>query len=646
MGVTRLTTQAKTPALEQKHSKVSLDRLEPVERSAQFGPTGDFLSASTPHGARILRNATGGELIAEFLIHWGIPYVFGLSGSEEVGLWDALVDRQDRIRYATCVHEHVAMAMADGYARSSGKTPLVALHSIAGAAYAFGQMVSSFRDRIPVVVTAGRQSTDFRGHDGFLEAPNLHSLPRDYVQWTWDVMDAGTIPDTLRRATLLAEAPPGGPTFITFSKDLYETRVDEAEILPREKSRISRRIEPPREHVDAIVAGLVNAQRPALIIGNEAIRDEVSGETMAIAEALGMPVMTSFEMAMVYPTNHPNYVGTFLKHDPNIPGNADAFWSLGSHMFKRFSNEGALIARSAKIFHTSLDHTELARNYPVDSAALANIKTTAGAVLEALRSRNLDTPIINGRKRWMRDYFAAKQARLADELRRDFDKRPIALSRLFRELDKVMDSDACIVQELVTALDQASNYLTLDRNRPYETRRRAYGTSSGILGWGVPGAVGVAMGNPGKEVWCLSGDGSFNFGVQGLWSAARYEAPIAYVILNNGQYQANRMNMAKYPGRMVETGKFPGVQLGNPDIRYVKIAEGYGIEGERVTAPDKLCEALKRAKRAIRNGRPYLVDVKVETRFGDYDRNWHDHFSIARGWHPGSPKQSAQETIA
>lgn len=616
-----------------------------MKSRAQYGPTRELSCESTAYGARILHNATGGELIAEFLIHWEIPYVFGLSGSEEVGLWDALVDHQDRIRYATCVHEHVAMAMADGYARSSGRTPLVALHSIAGAAYAFGQMVSSFRDRITVVVTAGRQSTDFRGHDGFLEAPNLHTFPREYTQWTWDVMDASTIPDTLRRATLLAEAPPGGPAFVTLSKDLYEKRVDEAEILPRDKSRISRQIEPPKDHVEAIVDGLMNAKRPALIIGNEAIKDEVSGETMAIAEALGMPVMTSFEMAMVYPTNHPNYVGTFLKHDLQIPGRSDVFWSLGSHMFKRFSNEGALIPRSAKIFHTSLDHTEVARNYPVDSAALANIKTTAGAVLKVLRSRNLNGSVINGRKRWMRDHFSGRRARLAAELKRDYNEKPIALSRLFSELDKVMGPDACIVQELVTALDQAANYLTLDYNRPYEARRRAYGTSSGILGWGVPAAVGVALGHPGKEVWCLCGDGSCNFGLQGLWSAARYQAPIGYVVLNNGQYQANRMNMAKYPGRMVETGKYPGVQLGNPDIRYVNLAEGYGIEGELVTEPQQLSQALKRAKRAIGTGRPYLVDVKVETRFGDYDRNWHDHFSIARGWHSESPGESARETM-
>ena len=130
------------------------------------------------------------------------------------------------------------MAMADGYSRSTGETSIVCLHSVAGAAYALGQLVSSYRDRIPVVVTAGRQAVDYRGHDGFLEAANLHELPRDYAQWTWDVMSARNIPEVLRRAFLLAEAPPGGPTFVTFSKDLWETPVAEAEIVPRARSRV------------------------------------------------------------------------------------------------------------------------------------------------------------------------------------------------------------------------------------------------------------------------------------------------------------------------------------------------------------------------------------------------------------------------
>ncbi len=114
-------------------------------------------TGTAPESGRVLENHTGGELMAEFLIDWQVPYVFGLAGSEEVGFLDALVDRT-QLQYATCLHESAAMAMADGYSRSTGQTTIVQLHSVAGTAYALGQLAGSFRDNIPVVVMAGRQS--------------------------------------------------------------------------------------------------------------------------------------------------------------------------------------------------------------------------------------------------------------------------------------------------------------------------------------------------------------------------------------------------------------------------------------------------------------------------------------------------------
>ena len=283
--------------------------------------------------SRVLRGLTGGELMAEFLIDWNIPYVFGLAGSEEVGFLDALVDRT-QLNYATCIHEQVAMAMADGYSRSTGDTSIVCLHSIAGAAYAFGQFVSTYRDRIPVVVTAGRQAVGYRGQDGFLEAANLHDMPKDYAQWTWDVMSAQTIPEVLRRAFLLAEAPPGGPTFVTFSKDLWEVPVQKAEIIPRSRSRVSYDVRPPASHVAKVADLLTDAQLPVLFIGNEAIRYDVSEEVAGIAEAVGALVMTSSKIPVVFPNTHTNFAGQFLD-DQEIVRDIDTFWSIGAHMFKR-----------------------------------------------------------------------------------------------------------------------------------------------------------------------------------------------------------------------------------------------------------------------------------------------------------------------
>ena len=578
---------------------------------------------------KILKNLTGGELMAEFLIDWNIPYVFGLAGSEEIGFLDALVDRT-ALNYATCIHEQVAMAMADGYSRSTGDTSIVCLHSIAGAAYALGQLVSTYRDRIPVVVTAGRQATGYRGQDGFLEDANLKDMPKGYAQWTWDVMSAETIPEVLRRAFLLAEAPPGGPTFVTFSKDLWEAPVAKAEIIPRSRSRVSYDVRPPESHVSKIADLLTGAQLPVLFVGNEAIRYEVSEEVGGIADAIGALVMTASKIPVVFPNTHPNFAGQFLD-DRDVVKDVDAFWSIGAHMFKRGAKpQVPYLNPSTRIMHTGLDDGEVARNYPVDTAAIADIKTTTAAVLDELIQRNLKSSAIQARRRWIHEYRTRRLRQIDDFEKLHWDDAPISLPRLFRELDRQMESDAYIVSEVVTSDDHIRRSVTFDHKAAPDERRRNFDTTGGILGWGCAAAIGVKIGNPDKEVWCLTGDGAFNFGSQALWSATRYEVPIGFIVFNNGEYQANRRNSGLYQGRMAATGKFLGVNLGHPDINYVSIADAYGIEGERIEGPAGLASAIRRCKRAMADGRPYLVDVIIERRFDGKDSDWYEFFSVAR----------------
>ena len=306
-------------------------------------------------------------------------------------------------------------------------------------------------------------------------------------------------------------------------------------------------------------------------------------------------------------------------------------------MFKRGAKPRVpYLNASTRIMHTSLAEADVARNFPVDTAAIADIKTTATDVLEELRQRNLKSSVIQARRRWIHEYRTKRLNEIGEYEKSRWGDSPISLPRLFRELDRQMEPDADIVTEVVSSDDHIRRYLTIDHKRPISERRRNFDTTGGILGWGCPAAIGVAIGNPHKEVWCLTGDGSFNFGSQALWSASRYEAPIGFVVFNNGQYQANRMNMARYKGRMMATGKYLGVQLGHPDINYVSIADAYGIEGERVEEPQGLAAAIGRCKRAMSDGRPYLLDVVIERRFEGADSDYYDFFSVARN----IPRQS------
>ncbi len=584
----------------------------------------------TPEKGRVVRDMTGGEVMIEFLLDWDVPYMFALAGSEEIGLLDALVDRPD-VKYTTCLHENAAMAMADGYSRSTGETSIVNLHSVAGVAYALGQIASSYRDRIPVVVTAGRQSTNFRGHMGFLESPSLAEMPREYAQWVWDVMSVETVPEVLRRAFLLAEAPPGGPTFVTFSKDLWEQKVEQVEIVPRSRSRVDGEVSPSPEHIERIVDNLLAAEKPTLYVGNECIKYDISEEVAGIAEAIGAMVMFSVKIPAVFPTTHPNFVGEILD-DPALMPDIDCFWSIGAHMIKTFFlPPSPIVPHSATVMHTSLVDTEVGRNYPVDVAAIASVKETTKLVLEEIRKRKLDKSAIADRQRWLSEYTAKQREKDAAIAREEWNSSPLSTSRLMIELDRVMEPDAEIVSELITSDAYPRKYIKFDHTVPTSQRRKQYYTTGGILGWGVGAAVGTKIGNPHKEVWCLTGDGCFNFGSQALWSAARYEVPIGVVIFNNGEYQANRMAQNSLKGRIYESAKYVGTNLRHPDIDYAKMAGAYGIEGETVSEPGQLGPALERCKRAMQDGRPYLVDARIKRYFRGADSEAYDFYSVARG---------------
>lgn len=577
-----------------------------------------------PEQSRVVENLTGGEVMAEFLIEWDVPYVFGLAGSEEVGFLDALVDR-DNLTYVTCIHENAAMAMADGYSRATGNTSIVQLHSVAGASYALGQMVSCYRDRTPVVVTAGRQTTEYRGSNGFLEAPNLHKLPADYAQWTWDVTSAENIPETLRRAFMLSEAPPGGPTFLTFSKDHWEKKIDSVEIIPRSRSLVDTEVAPRDADVKRIVDYLVAAERPMLFLDDDCVRHEISAEVQEIAEIVGAGVSLGARMPCVYPNTHSHFCGNF-GIDQTLAQSIDCFWALGGHMFKVVNKSPVpWVRRDAKIIHTSLAGTEVGRNYPVDLGMVASVKATAIAVLAELKTRE-----ISGQDdSWVHEYTNARRAMLDEKAATEHDWGPISTSRLMLELDAGVADNALIATELILSKYHFWDYFKIDHSKPFNERRYNYATNSGVLGWGLSASIGVKMGRPDRETWCFTGDGAFNFGSQALWSASRYDVPIGIVIFNNGEYAANRKAQNFYRGRSSETGNYIGVNLKHPDIDYSKMAESYDIKGERVDNPDDLAAAIARCRAEMANGRPYVLDVRIE-RFGQgMDSEYYDYFSVA-----------------
>lgn len=572
---------------------------------------------------------TGGELMVRALRAAGVEYVFGVPGSDEVGFIDALADWHEAA-LVLGLHEGPITAMADGYAKVSGRPAFVNVHTIAGTANALGQLINASADGTPIVMTAGNQDSRLRGRGSFLDARELASLPQHYVKWTWDVLRTDSIPEVMRHAVVAAATAPRGPVFVTVSKDFWKDSA-RAEIPSRAAFTTTPRMAPDSAAVDRAARLLVDASCPLILAGDELTKYGGRDALVTLAETLAAPVVGELITGhglVTFPTRHPQYLGMFPGAG-RFPLAFDRFFNAGGRMFQAFDyTDEPCVPPHVSTIHASVDAANLGRTHPVDVPILADVGLTVAAVTERVRALmpSLPREARVSRLEAIAIARAAAEAERATLLRDDWSSEPISPARLTAELNQAIDEHAIVVTELVTSDIFHFRYIDYQNGSP---GRLHLASNGGNLGWGIGAACGAKLAAPRREVVLLSGDGSFQFGIQGLWTAARYEIPVLFVVFNNQNYQSNRLGLIRYEGRAAATGRFPGTFIGDPDIGHVDIARGYGVDGERVTAPGGLSDALRRAFAAVRGGRPYVLDVVIKRRFQGADVEWHDKFSVA-----------------
>jgi len=209
--------------------------------------------------------------------------------------------------------------------------------------------------------------------------------------------------------------------------------------------------------------------------------------------------------------------------------------------------------------------------------------------------------------------------------REQWSSSPITWPRLLLTLDEMLDDDAIVVEEVGTE-DWVLRSFAFAEGKKTKIGR----TLGRALGWGLGASIGVKLANPDRQVVALLGDGGFLFGQSdAFWSMSRYDVPVITVIGNNRSYDEPRNNIFMRGGRAQQQGKDMICYLGSPDVEYSDIARAYGIKGERVNAPDDFPAAMQRAIATTREGRPYLLDVRVARTGLGADSTWYPRYSVA-----------------
>jgi benzoylformate decarboxylase len=580
--------------------------------------------AAVPESERdvILNDVTGGRITCETLKLWGVKYVFGNTGAYEAGFVDALVDFED-IHYVLGLHEGSVMAMADGYARITGETSFVNIHSITGTGNALGLIVNAWADSSPVVISVGFSERSGENLGVFTETNKLETIPELFTKLSFRSSRIENLGESLRRAFRLASVLPSGPVFLGVPSDVWSGKTEQTSLIPASRTVSTSRIQPDSSAVDQAAQWLVDADNPLLIAGAELPRWGGLAELATISDQLGATVSgdtSSSRSSMGFPSDHPRYLGA-MRGPIESTTPFDVVLIAGASRLSLSRRGHPLIPTDARIIEIGLREDHLARNYPADLLIYAHAEETLGQLNKAIENRSPNQADVRSRSRVAGELKEQKHAQRKEVLDRVWDSSPIAPERLASEINNAVASDAVIVTEGVSSDAPIWDYVTFDQ--PGGGRRHLI-SSGGSLGWGVGAAIGAKLGAPNNQVVALVGDGSYQFAVQALWTAKRFEVPLIIVIFNNLGYQANRWALAGQRNRAAATGHYIGISLEDPQIDHVGIAKAYGHDGEQVSRADDLVGAFQRAKAAEKAGGVYVLDVLVDRRGGGADSDWHE----------------------
>jgi len=614
-------------------------------------------AAAAEGGARspTIVEGTGGRLLVEQLRAAGTRFIFNCNSAGTYPVFDALVDRPD-VQVIEVPQEGQMVAVAQGYALAS-RSVAFTLNDSSGFPNTLTNVFNAWRDQTPLVIGSERAETSLQGgREAYEEWDDFLNPASSFTRWRWSVEDASRIPEITRRAFTIASTAPAGPVALAFPRNVLAAKGARAAILDRERFLHTPSVTPSPGLVEQAARLLLEATSPVLLVGPEVSRSDGGAAVVALAERLSIPVIQGESLFSDFPTDHPLFLGESTA-PPQFPSDVDLVLVLGARM----PSEYGAVPTSARVVHVSIDADVIGRVVPTDVGIVASVRETAADLLASLESlatkSRLDeigsvrlAPIRAGTER-----TRAGRARAAQE---EWNSSPLSWERVAGELDRVLEKDAIVVSELThqrwdagwTRMAQrasewlekggiTTSQLAFVQNTALSQftfgpggKTKIGKSTGGALGWGVGAAIGVKLAQPDRQVVALVGDGAFLFGqAEALWTMARYEVPIVVVIFNNRSYNSPRNQIFNESDEQTRSGKDMICYLGNPDVDFAKVATGFGVKGEVVTAADQVNPAVQRALASTREGKPYLIDAVVARTGKGADSTWYPKHSVAAG---------------
>ena len=531
----------------------------------------------------------GAQILIELLKQEGVSVVFGYPGGAVIDIYDVLFETPE-IQHVLVRHEQGAAHAADGYARSTGKVGVCMATSGPGATNLVTGLATAYMDSIPIVAITGQVGTPLIGKDSFQEA-DITGITMPITKHNFLVTRVEDLATVVREAFYIASTGRPGPVVIDIPKDVQQKVT---EFVVPEKVKIPGYKPTYRGHVKQIVlaaSAIAQAKKPLLYVGGGVVSSGASPQLLELAEKANIPVVHTMMGKGAFPESHPLSLGMLGMHGTYWANkavmNCDLIIAIGARFDDRVTGKVDRFAPQARVIHIDIDPAEIGKNVKADIPIVGDARMVLVELLKRVEPKM--------HPEWHKEIEEFRNAYRPPYKKGEGRLMPNFVIQVIYE--KTYGADTILVTDVGQHQMWAAQVYRLEKPRTWISSG-----GLGTMGYGLPAAIGTQIGNPGKRVVLLSGDGSIFMKIQELVTAVNYCLPIKIFVMNNAY-----LGMVRQWQGCLYDGRYSCTRLQNPDL--VNLARAFGAEGFAVEHEEDLGPVIEKAL-AVKD-KPVLVDCRV-----------------------------------
>lgn len=535
---------------------------------------------------------TGAEIVIECLKEQGVDTVFGYPGGAILNVYDELYKHSDEIRHVLTSHEQGASHAADGYARSTGKTGVCFATSGPGATNLVTGIATAYMDSIPLVAITCNVGVSLLGKDSFQEV-DITGITTPITKHNFIVKDVKDLAPVIRRAFRIAQTGRPGPVLVDIPKDVTSAKTEfsfqQAVPVKRSTDQITE------EDLETAAELIRQSEKPFIFVGGGAVTSGASRQLAKFVEKVDAPVCDSLMGKGAFDGTNPRYTGMLGMHGTKASNygvsTCDLLIAVGVRFSDRVIGDAKRYAQNAKILQFDVDPAEINKNIQTDASVIGDINEILMRLNKMLDQQEHGA--------WMQEVHELEM-----KYPMHYTEPGLTGPFIMEEIYRQTGGDAIIVTEVGQHQMWAAQYYKYSSPRTFLSSG-----GLGTMGYGLGAAIGAQIANPDKQVINIAGDGCFRMNMNEIMTAVRQQLPLIQIVVNNSVLGMVHQWQQLFYGRRYSNTVF------DDGVDFVKIAEGMGAAGIRVTTREEFAEAFAEA---LEMKTPVLLDCMI----GSNDNVW------------------------